>query len=396
MDIHEPDLETALLSPGSHTIFGIQTRILILLAAILCILATLLITLITYRVLHVLTRPTPTKRDAATNRKKGHLLIVLGSGGHTAEMLSTLQSLGAAYLNARFRQRTYVVSSGDSFSAERAKDFEWTMSTTPQVEEHNNTTTQTEGEGKGSGDYWAVATSSGSVRWDIVTVPRARRIHQSLLTTPWTALLCLRSCIHLLRGTHADISLMRDKHRFWTSPDGAPKNNYPDLILTNGPGTGVIVVLASLLLLIFGLAPLEGQAAMRSVYIESWARVRTLSLSGKILRWMVGRFLVQWPGLADEDDTLLLGASSTLASEDVNGSVMEGAREAVGLGVQGVEVGAQEEATKQNGITSNMPNSKEKQNQSTTTRMTTTMSTKRRRTTAALPRRIEYIGPIVT
>ena len=158
----------------------------------------------------------------------------------------------------------------------------------------------------------------------------------------------------------------------------------------------MIVVLASLLLLIFGLAPLEGQAAMRSVYIESWARVRTLSLSGKILRWMVGRFLVQWPGLADEDDTLLLGASSTLASEDVNGSVMEGAREAVGLGVQGVEVGAQEEATKQNGITSNMPNSKEKQNQSTTTRMTTTMSTKRRRTTATLPRRIEYIGPIVT
>ena len=40
---------------------------------------------------------------------------------------------------------------------------------------------------------------------------------------------------------------------------------------------------------------------MRSIYIESWARVKTLSLSGKILRFIVGRFLVQWKGNEDVD-----------------------------------------------------------------------------------------------
>lgn len=37
------------------------------------------------------------------------------------------------------------------------------------------------------------------------------------------------------------------------------------------------------------------------IYIESLARVKNLSLSGKILRLFVDRFFVQWPGLADQD-----------------------------------------------------------------------------------------------
>jgi beta-1,4-N-acetylglucosaminyltransferase len=36
---------------------------------------------------------------------------------------------------------------------------------------------------------------------------------------------------------------------------------------------------------------------MRTVYIESWARVKTLSLSGKILKPLVDRFVVQWETL---------------------------------------------------------------------------------------------------
>ena len=39
---------------------------------------------------------------------------------------------------------------------------------------------------------------------------------------------------------------------------------------------------------------------MRSIYIESWARVKGLSLSGRILvaTGAVDRVLVQWEGLA--------------------------------------------------------------------------------------------------
>jgi beta-1,4-N-acetylglucosaminyltransferase len=44
-----------------------------------------------------------------------------------------------------------------------------------------------------------------------------------------------------------------------------------------------------------GWAPNEG--SMRTIYVESWARVRRLSLSGRILVWVVDRFLVQWEGL---------------------------------------------------------------------------------------------------
>lgn len=36
------------------------------------------------------------------------------------------------------------------------------------------------------------------------------------------------------------------------------------------------------------------------VYIESMARVKRLSLSGKIVRLFVDRFFVQWETLADE------------------------------------------------------------------------------------------------
>lgn len=40
-----------------------------------------------------------------------------------------------------------------------------------------------------------------------------------------------------------------------------------------------------------------GLSATRIIYIESFARVSRLSLSGKLLRPFVHRFLVQWPQL---------------------------------------------------------------------------------------------------
>jgi beta-1,4-N-acetylglucosaminyltransferase len=70
----------------------------------------------------------------------------------------------------------------------------------------------------------------------------------------------------------------------------------PDLILTNGPATGVIMVLASLIVRYFRL---QSGGQMRTVFVESWARVRTLSLSGKILLHfgLTDRFFVQWETL---------------------------------------------------------------------------------------------------
>ena len=204
------------------------------------------------------------KHDTPRPRScKGHLLVVLGSGGHTAEMLNILRRVPR--LRQSYPRRTYVVSSGDGFSALKASEFEKEISNDAAYD----------------GDF------------EVVTVRRARRVHQGVLTAPYTTILCLWDCVQVLRGKHPDQNFK--------------SHSYADVILTNGPGTGVCIVVASIILLFLGLGGPETQAGreyneageMRSVFIESWARVKTLSLSGRILRPLVDRFLVQWPQLAD-------------------------------------------------------------------------------------------------
>lgn len=201
------------------------------------------------------------------------MLIVLGSGGHTAEMLSMLRRMPLDPNTYTFR--TYIVTSGDSFSASKAAEFEATLHA--QYKDSKHTQNQ---------------------HYEIITVPRARRVHQSYLTAPFSTIHCFWACLQVLRGRHADEP--RSK-RDVTSP-------YPDLILTNGPATAVCVVLgakllrfwialSALLLLKPSRTITPSTSALCTVFIESWARVTTLSLSGKILLPFVDRFLVQWPNL---------------------------------------------------------------------------------------------------
>ncbi|KAL2013777.1 hypothetical protein VTN00DRAFT_1302 [Thermoascus crustaceus] len=227
-----------------------------------------------------------------------HLLIVLGSGGHTAEMLSMLRRMPLD--SSVYTYRTYIVSSGDSFSAGKAAEFEAEL----QKPRHDDT-----GEERGlrTGDA-AVGqdgrasrskSDSDSGSYTIVTVPRARRVHQSYLTAPFSTLQCFWACLNVLRGLHPD----QKSHL------GSMSSPYPDLILTNGPATAVCVILAAKLLrlLNFLFAPLTRPASsgekhprplqLRTIFVESWARVKTLSLSGKILLPFADRFLVQWPYL---------------------------------------------------------------------------------------------------
>ena len=191
------------------------------------------------------------------------LMVLLGSGGHTAEMLSLLRDLDTS----KYTHRVYVISSGDSFSAEKACEFE------QRLEERAGSNVDSHGHGH--------AAACG--RFDISTVQRARRVHQSLITTPWTTLLCFLECFQLLRSSSV---------------------GYPDLIMSNGPGTAVILILASLLLRLTAYAPLSRLRKtklrkLHTIYVETWARVRRLSLSGKILLrlCMVDRFIVQWESL---------------------------------------------------------------------------------------------------
>ncbi|KAI4253264.1 MAG: hypothetical protein LQ352_003794 [Teloschistes flavicans] len=239
-----------------------------------------------FRLLYILPGYNPTKPRARRRGQPTRLLIVLGSGGHTSEMLSILRNLDP-YL---YTHRSYVVSSGDDFSSSKAIEFE----------------TALQARCKGSQQNMALAPST----YDINVIPRARKIHQPILTTPFSSLRCLFSCFAVLRAPCA-----QQPSRYETSQDDraqeiseCPMYTYPDLIIANGPATAVLVILACLLLRFFNVK--DTQHRLRTIYVESWARVNSLSLSGRILMHggMVNRMIVQWDNLARTNQGEFRGA----------------------------------------------------------------------------------------
>lgn len=281
-----------------------------------------------------------------------------------------------------------MVSSGDGFSAARAGEFE---------EELEGLRGGKSGGGMGRGK------GGEGVQWDIVTVRRARRVHQSLLTTPVSAVGCLVDCLGVLRGNHREKQKQKQKQGYREESEHNHDYNYPDLILTNGPGTGVIMILASLLLLFLGLAPVRVKnmqtspttsnsingsgektapgtdevGSMRSIYIESWARVKTLSLSGRILRFLAGRVLVQWRGLADVDGTVL-----QTGEEGKMEKVDEGVGEDAYVDGKVVSSGGSRSGSRSTRIQRTKGSSSRKNSN--------------RYTGSIWPRRTEYIGAVVT
>lgn len=185
----------------------------------LTILATILVVLVfaqRYRINHL-------------HKKEKCVAIVLGSGGHTAEMLRSItpwkQSARLVAICANSDLRSPIL-----------------------FEKHMN--------------------ERGVKNPTIFRIPRARVVSQSWLTTPFTVLISLVYTVSLLWKCDMDV------------------------LLCNGPGTCVPVCVVVYIANIFGLLKTE------IVFIESVARVKSLSLSGKIVYYLADVFLVQWPDLA--------------------------------------------------------------------------------------------------
>lgn len=138
--------------------------------------------------------------------------------------------------------RRYLISSGDTMSANHMLDYEDAL------------TRLCASRGTNPGTH------------DAVLVTRARRVHQSILTTPLTA---LRSVLDIVPAL---LSRPEKSSRTTTA--------YPSLVFSNGPATGFFVAAAIHLLKMVYVLPVE---SARFVYIESWARISTLSLTGKLL-----------------------------------------------------------------------------------------------------------------
>jgi beta-1,4-N-acetylglucosaminyltransferase len=136
--------------------------------------------------------------------------------------------------------RRYMVSRGDTMSVHHLEDFESRVRL----------------------DYHAADTGT----YDIRTVTRARKVHQSLLSTPFSALVSLYNIIFGVL----------------LPPPPAGKQRYPAIILSNGPANGLFVALA---VHILKMAYILSEDKCAFVYIESWARISTLSLTGKLLHY---------------------------------------------------------------------------------------------------------------
>uniref|UniRef100_A0A0C9QDK6 UDP-N-acetylglucosamine transferase subunit ALG14 n=1 Tax=Fopius arisanus TaxID=64838 RepID=A0A0C9QDK6_9HYME len=155
-------------------------------------------------------------------------LIVLGSGGHTTEMLRIMNCLDLS----KYTPRVYIHAQTDKMSPVKLEALE-----------------------------------NSRKDWKALAIFRSREVGQSYLTSILTTLIAFFHAIKLLLS------------------------EYPDLILCNGPGTGVPLCLGAFILKTLFLS------RTRIIFIESFCRVKTLSLTGKILNFFADHLIVQWPDL---------------------------------------------------------------------------------------------------
>lgn len=103
-----------------------------------------------------------------------------------------------------------------------------------------------------------------------IQIHRSREVKQSWLTTLWTTFISLLESIPTMLRTR------------------------PALILCNGPGTCVPLVYTAFALHVLGIY----QPTI--IFVESFCRVKSLSMTGKLLYYLVDCFVVQWPELCEK------------------------------------------------------------------------------------------------
>lgn len=196
--------------------------------------------------------------DIRRNRKRGSCdrpgslkgasvptLIVLGSGGHTTEMLLMIKHLSRDI----YRPIHYCKASTDSTSVDRLR--------TAQTDRGND--------------------MNGHAPF-IYDIPRSREVGQSYWSSIFTT-------IHAFRFAMVLVARLR-----------------PRLLLCNGPGTCIPLCAAVLLFRVL----LNWHCPI--VFCESYCRVQTLSLTGKVLyqTGLADLFVVHWNELQEKyPDTVL-------------------------------------------------------------------------------------------
>ena len=181
-------------------------------------------------------------------------LVVLGSGGHTTEMLHLLSSITITN-HDNYKPLNYIIASTDTTSTNRLAAFN------AALQKATSTSTST------------IQSQALPPYIRICKIPRAREVGQSYFTSIFTTIYSILYTAHIV--------LIQTQ---------------PDLLLLNGPGTCLPIALWTFIARVLGLC--QGNI----VFCESFCRVKSLSLTGNILRKMgiVDLFLVHWPELLDK------------------------------------------------------------------------------------------------
>ena len=237
--------------------------------------------------------PATASSSSSISLQSTRTMVILGSGGHTTEMLLLLRSLdpvnntndGNDYMN----DVVFVIANSDTTSLskllttmkemENQEDKKWEDAVTKDTKDVTSEAAKLQTKQKRT--------------FEVRHLPRARELHQSYLSSMFTTLYAFYQSILLLWDTK------------------------PQLILANGPGTCIPIVYGAFALFrIFPCWWWWGRSRhhrhyfhdhyCKIVYVESVCRVRTLSLSGKLAYPIVDSFVVHWPKLVEQYDMVEL------------------------------------------------------------------------------------------
>lgn len=171
------------------------------------------------------------KRSSGDNLKTA---IVIGSGGHTSEMLYLVKALNPS----RYSPRLYIMASSDTWSEQKVHECEDDLKI-----------------------------QFDSRKYEVFKIPRSRHVHQSYFSSIFTTIYSTLACIPIIFRSN------------------------PDVIICNGPGTCVPICIISFLLRCCFMSN------SYIIFVESICRVKSMSLTGKILQWFADEIFVQWPDL---------------------------------------------------------------------------------------------------
>ena len=154
-------------------------------------------------------------------------LVVLGSGGHTTEMLDLIKNLNPK----RYTPVVYVIATTDTTTEHRFQAM------------------------------------GGRLPDSIWRIPRSREVGQSYSSSIVTTLYSFLHAIYLVGSVR------------------------PGLVLCNGPGTCLPIAVVAFVLRVLGVCECQ------IVFVESFCRVTSLSLTGRLLYNLVDLFVVHWEPL---------------------------------------------------------------------------------------------------